>query len=827
MRRGLLMGAILAASPWLIGCSGTVMQTELAQVAVRFVIPPEPEPFAETDTYAEARWVVDTPYDGFVDTDNAVIPVSDAYHVALWGGPFEGNDVTYSATALAPGSYTFAYLDRPDDSMMQGWLEVNYEGKDLLDYLYKWKNGIPEQKQQLAYEYEISGRMKAMDPAAFTSLNKQLQAFDRLEKQLDAAIAAETKAHTARHQQVGDLLRNAEILVLPGTDQVFHATTRPAFSPDDFEAVRAGGALTKMILVADHQDAQWKLRCVDQLYDDLMRCKAVMGQEADRLERRKGLFLLTDHLHNYDKRFVENEMRLQVVLSAIDRLDQRMSDLGERRMALAFISELVAPDGGFRALDQEERDLLQEKAVAQAEKNRLDLLFDETDENSARRVALERNRLHVAAAIDAFDVRLADLGKARTALGTMAKSTDVIHRQGDMRLLTATVVEEHLPFTVRQAIQRESLMTVRLQIEDNVFVPAKARVARAGSLTPAAYPRNQRTAEGQYKTSPPSTKPARAGTAQFSTRQEQKPQVAPPRPKAERTPPPSPRTAHADTFRLTNRQGTQPQAAPTRDRAERAADPTAACADAARFTKQQDHRPRATPSRNQAEWTTTPSPRPERADTVQFASQPEQRPQVILSSDQEYDVQRTHKDDCPLWLKLLVPPCWLANRDRGSVAANKDNAPLAHQPEYRPQNRDRASVAAHEYQARSDHQPGYRPQDRDKFNVADNEDKARLAHQPEYRPQKEWTRDQVNWTQSDQDDCPLWLKLLVPPCWLANRDKVNVAAADDNAQLADFQDEQADPKDDQKYLTQDEKAEDQDCPWIIRLLVPPCWIADN
>ncbi|UCC29081.1 MAG: hypothetical protein JSU86_12865 [Phycisphaerales bacterium] len=772
MRRGLLMGAILAASPWLIGCSGTGMQTELAQVAVRFVIPPEPEPFADTDTDVEARWVVDTPYDGFIDTDSAVIPVSDAYHVALWGGPFEGNDVTYDATALAPGSYTFAYLDRPDDSMMQGWLEVNYEGKDLLDYLYKWKNSIPEQKQQLAYEYEISGRMNAMDPAAFTSLDKQLQAFDRLEKQLDAAIAAETKAHTARHQQVGDLLRDAEILVLPGTDQVFHATTRPAFSPDDFEAVRAGGALTKMVLVADHQDAQWKLRCVDQLYDDLTRCKAVMGQEADRLERRKGLFLLTDHLHNHDKRFVENEMRLQVVLSAIDRLDQRMSDLGKRRMALAFISELVAPDGTFRALDQEERDLLQEKAVAQAEKNRLDLLFDESDENSTRRVALERNRLHVAAAIDAFNMRLADLGKARTALQTMTESTDVIHRQGDTRLLTATVVEEQLPFTVRQAIQRESLMTVRLQIEDDVFVPAKANVARAGAFTPATYPRTQRTAEGQYEPSPPSTKSARADAAQFTRRQEQKPQVTPPGLKAEWTPPPSPRPAHADTFRLTNRQGTEPQVAPPRDQVDRVPSPRPAHADAVQFTKRQDHKPRVAPPRDQAEWIPSPSPKPERADTVQFADQLEQEPQVILSGDQERHAQ-TDKDDCPLWLKLLAPPCWLANRDKDNVAADEDKAWLAHQPEYQPQNRE-------------------------KVNVAANEDKAWPAREPEYQPQKVWSRDQVDWAQSDQDDCPLWLKLLVPPCWLANLDKTNVAAADDDAQLADFRDEQGDSQDDQK-----------------------------
>jgi len=701
------MGVILAASPWLIGCSGTVTRTELTQVAVRFVIPPEPEPFANADTDADVRWVVDASYDGFVDTDSTARPVPDAYHVALWGGPFEGNDVTYSATSLAPGSYTFAYLDRPDDSLMQGWLEVNYEGKDLLDYLYKWKNSIPEQKQRLAYDYEISGRTDSIDPAAFKSLTKQLRAFDRLEKRLDAAITAEVKAQTARHQQIRDLLRDAEILILPGSDQVFHATTRAAFSPDDFEAVRAAGALTKMVLVADHQDAQWKLRCVDQLYDDLMRCKAVMGQEADRLERRKGLFLLTDHLHNHDKRFVENETRLQITLGAIDRLDQHMSDLRDRRMALAFISELVAPDGAFRALDQEKRDLLQERVVLQAERHRLDLLFDESNENSARRVDLERNRQHVTAAIVSLDARLADLGKARKVLETMTESTDVIHRQGDTRLLTATVVEDQLPFAIRQAIQRESLMTVRLQTEDNLFVPAKASVARAGAFTPATYPRTPWTGEGQYESPPPSPRPERADAVQFTERQEYEPQVPPPGDKAGWTPPPSPRPAHADA--------------------------------------------------------------------VQFTDWQKQEPQVVLSRDQA-DRAQSDRDDCPLWLKLLVPPCWLADRDKTGMAAN--------------------------------------------------EDRAWLARQPEYQPQQDRYRDQTDWAQSDRDDCPLWLKLLVPPCWLADRDKAKVAAANDDAQLAGLRDKPATPQDDQTYPPQAEE-KDPGCPWIVRLLVPPCWIADN
>ena len=212
-----------------------------------------------------------------------------------------------------------------------------------------------------------------------------------------------------------------------------------------------------------------------------------MREAADRFERRKGLYLLTSHLHPDDTRFVENETWLQSTLGVIERLDEQMVNLRQRRMALAFVAGLIAPGDHARTLDEEERGLMRERAVLEAENRRLDLLLERSDESQIKRVALERNRQNVIAALNSLDRQLEHLGAARGALEWMTSSASVIHRQGDTRLLAAALADQHLPIAVRQAVERESLMTVRLESSDNVFIPTKT------SVTTADQPRAQRT----------------------------------------------------------------------------------------------------------------------------------------------------------------------------------------------------------------------------------------------------------------------------------------------------------------------------------------------
>jgi hypothetical protein len=588
--------------------ASTAGRPHYTSVAVRFVTPPEPEPFTAADANEAAQLVVDASYDGFASTaaaDGTTGHPAGAYHVALWGGPFEGNDVTFGVTPMTPGAYTFAFFDRETESTVQGWVDVHSVGDDVLDMLYKWKEGIPQQRRRLAYNYEISGWPDGVNADDFGGFGEQLEAFDRLERRIDEALAAERKAHSTRQREVGDLLRRSEILLMPGGEPFFHPTTLPAFNDADLASVRAGDVVTKIVLMADHADAVWKLRRVNELYGDLARCREVFRQEIDRLERRKGLMLLTDHLHHHDKRFVDNEIRLQQTLSSIDRLDEDLGDLRERRAALAFVTGLFDSDNSFSALDWEKRELMRERSVLQAEQRRIDLLLDKADETSVRRVALERKNQRNLAGIEAIDHQLQNLAEAHASLAAMAASTSVIHRQGDTRLLTATFVGKDLPFAVRRAVEREAVMTVRLETGRDLFVPTRAGATAATYQTGATFASQRERSQ-------------------------------------------SDRSAKAyddDSARL------------------------------ARFSESQRDAPEYRESRNQT---------------------------------------ARRNNECPLLLRLLVPPCWFAGRSDGSTNAAFD-------------------------------------------------DPARLVNM---QPADEWQQEE----NGDEDtqwrcDLPFFVRLLVPPCW--------------------------------------------------------------
>jgi len=487
-RKVLSMTAMLAVSSLFIGCSAatSTKRVDFTPVTVRFVMPPEPDALADASVHSGARLATDGSYDGFADPNDTASPASDVYHVALWGDAFSGHDVTRGVTMLKPGAYTFAFLDRDHGDMMQGWIEVNQERENLIDFLRTWRNQIPQQKRQLAYDYEVRNQVNRGDSVAIEGFQKQLDALDRVEKQLNQMIRSETSARNKWRQQTHHLFENAEFRIFPGGEPVFHPATRAAFNDTDMATVRKGDPVSKFVLLADHEEAQWKLNRVNQLYSELKQCRAVMQEAANRYERQKGLYLLTDHLHPNDSRFVENEIRLQNTLGVAEHLDGQMADLRHRRLALAFVSGLIAPRDHFRALNKEEQDLMRERVVLDTEVGRLDLLIEQADPSQIKRVTLEQNRQRVQATLHNLDQHIEDLWAAHRSLETMITSKSVIHRQGDQRLLAATLVGSGLPFPVRQAVEHEAVMTVRLEKSDSVYLPTE--MDSEGSVTRGKQP---------------------------------------------------------------------------------------------------------------------------------------------------------------------------------------------------------------------------------------------------------------------------------------------------------------------------------------------------
>ena len=485
MRHKWLAIIALAAPILNAGCmrhaASTSVSSDFSSIPVRFVMTPE---FEWNTTPEGAKGDVDVT----VVADNSApgfeegmfvgsdAMMNETFHVALWGGSFEGNNVTHGVTMLTPGAYTFAMIDRQHGASLQGWVDVHGGGSDILDALYRWKNNVPRHKERIAFEWDLLDGSNAGNTGNFFGFSTQLDALNTLDQRIDGVIESELAAQAERQRNVNGFLRNAEILLVPGTEKFFHPTTDPTFNEDDLTSVRNGQAMSKIVLVADYDEARWKLGRVNELYGDLLRCKEVFHEEVDRLERRKGLFLLTDHLHQHDIRFVQNEIQLQQALDSLSALETDMGELRDRRTALAFITGLFSSDGTFKALDQERGNLKREFAVLEAEQRRINMVLDEVDESSVRRVALERRRQRNLAGIESVNRQLEELGEARDALVVMSESTNVLHRQGDTRLLTSTFVASDMPFTVRQAVENEAVMTVRMEANEDIFVPVAPSV---------------------------------------------------------------------------------------------------------------------------------------------------------------------------------------------------------------------------------------------------------------------------------------------------------------------------------------------------------------
>jgi len=469
---------MLASATALVGCSQK-MGGQMTPLAVRFVLPPNAVSFADTYGGADAQLASST-WDGetVADTGDVTTSPAETVHVALWGGNFNGQDVTFTAANLNPGHYTFGYWNQDESTAFKGWVRVNSCGNDLVSTLRRWKDQIPKQKNAIAYDFELKGHVTGRDTEPFKSFAKQMRAFDRLQRQIDNAINNELRIQNEMNKQQFTFLNNTEVLLLPGGGDMFHPTTMPAFNEKDLKTVKNGGVMSKLLMVADWENAQARLRQVNRLCNELTACRATLMEEVDRLERRKRFLTITDHIYHHDNKFVQNEMQLQQTLAGIDQLEEQINEMRQRRLALAFTTELVAPDRNFKPLDEEQRDLEQERVVLEAKKQWLDKMFEDTDAKAPRRIALERQRQRVIRAIETADKQFNTLAKAKNIMNQMKNETLVIHRDGDTRLIAATFVSPDAPFLIRDAIESEAMMAVRLQVSDDNLTPTGPNATR-------------------------------------------------------------------------------------------------------------------------------------------------------------------------------------------------------------------------------------------------------------------------------------------------------------------------------------------------------------
>lgn len=150
MRYKSLFIASMAASMLLTGCMQpmrkttgmhpTGMHPDVTSVTVRFKMPPEPRQFVTSHSEFGTRLVLDPMYDGFIDTNlnnQDSNKESDVVHVALWGSGYNGFDVTHRPAPLAPGGYTFAFLDPDYTTAIQGWVNVNDTSEDMIHFFEK------------------------------------------------------------------------------------------------------------------------------------------------------------------------------------------------------------------------------------------------------------------------------------------------------------------------------------------------------------------------------------------------------------------------------------------------------------------------------------------------------------------------------------------------------------------------------------------------------------------------------------------------------------------------------------------------------------------
>lgn len=493
MRMAKFVPAVVCVAVMCVGCS-TRPRTHFAQrqwqtpepvaVTVRFVAPPEAGAFASTDfASGESRLVrggKGTMVGGGFTADSPDVPAPA--HVVIWGGPYNGQEVTYRPARLTSGPYTFGMFDPNAGAAYQGWLDVNDGGNDIVGVLNEWRETVREQQQWLGFEYQLRGKFESKDPRWFNRFTREIDNLRSLETKIQNAVAAELNFQRSRRTQWNEILSNSEVLLMPGQGGFFAPSTKPAFNEEEIAELQNGEALTKVILVGNFEQSHEKLNRTLDLQEDLYRSRSVLEEEAQRLQNRANWYRLTDHLYRFDGRlwdnndkwFVENQRRLQQVRGLIAKVDRQIDDYRRYCHALLFVTGLFAPDETFDAFEQQKAALARQRIVLNERKRQLDRKFQNASESSNRRVFLERQRQNVLAEIDNIDYQMGQIQDTQLAVNNLRQNTDVIHRHGPARVLAATFVSDDVPALFVNAVERESLMTVRVQAADDMFVPGRS-----------------------------------------------------------------------------------------------------------------------------------------------------------------------------------------------------------------------------------------------------------------------------------------------------------------------------------------------------------------
>ncbi len=473
MRKSMWLTITLASLGLYAGCQ----KPDHTAVTVRFTTTTLEERLAAQEQQAAQAQLASHPASEdftYEFSDDPLHP--DSFQVTMWGGPYKGENVTHSDAGLVAGNYTFASWEDEVNPPIQGWIEVNPMRGSLTDIFQGWQKQLIEQKQMLAYDYEINGQVSQNDAGSFRAFKRQMRELDRMQRRINWAINRETKIESSMSRRYNNFMKDASVLLFPNGERSFNPTTDPVFDHNELERVRNGEEMTKLVMVADYEDIQWKLSMVEQLRRELSRSKGVASEELERLERRRKMLRITDHLRHNDRMFMANEFRMQQVMNHMDHLNSQIADLRGRRMTLALSSELIAPDGMFHPLDDEERDLLDERALLESEKQQLDNQFANMDPESPERMGLQRRRQWVARDIEEINSQMGILTQSRVALNALKDSSDTIHRQGSFRMLAASYVSNDIPFMVRHAVESQALMTVRIEACEDLFAP-KAEMA--------------------------------------------------------------------------------------------------------------------------------------------------------------------------------------------------------------------------------------------------------------------------------------------------------------------------------------------------------------
>jgi len=458
-----------------------------ATVTVRIVAPPVPTQLASFDdnsfnnsasfNSSTASLVADQAYNPFTT------PAMSPFHAVVWGGPFNGQEFTHTPAPLTPGSYTFGVFDQENDASYQGWITVNNSTDSVLNVLHDWRNTIRDEKEWLGFNNKMTGFFSSHDEAAFKGFQKELRSLTKLERRIDRAMKEEVRAKGRRQRRRQEFASDMEVLLIPGSTEMFTTSTQSAFSQPELTNIRTGQAMTKVIMVADHAKAVEKMNRINNMRQDLAGCRTILTEQINRFQRRKGLYTLTDHLYNHDQRFMENEVQLQQAQTMVSHINQQMTEFRQQCHALMFVAGLFSTDNTFDAFRDEENALQHERVVLLEQKHQVDMRFDRTGPLSANRVFYERQRQNIIASLEGVDNQTDAIAEARVALNQLRSTTDIIQRQGNARIMTATIFDTGMPAALADAIANESLMTVRLQGTDAMHTPKRASLTSFQNLS--------------------------------------------------------------------------------------------------------------------------------------------------------------------------------------------------------------------------------------------------------------------------------------------------------------------------------------------------------